>query len=124
MNQDGQGDEKFQGPITRARAKRIKENDDDQVAHELMIAIEETMREHLKFKNGGREDDRNHPKLLMGFPGAICTKRSFTPHKKARIGISHIEGMKNSAHGLSPRDTVNFLIEGILLERETRALCL
>ncbi|KAI5663996.1 hypothetical protein M9H77_23319 [Catharanthus roseus] len=60
----GVENEKLQGPITRARADRIKKND-DQVAHGLMIAIEETMKEGLKFKNGGLEDDGNHPKLLM-----------------------------------------------------------
>ncbi|KAI5650406.1 hypothetical protein M9H77_36411 [Catharanthus roseus] len=64
MNEDGQLDEKIQGPIVRPGAKKIKEND-DHVAHGLMIAIEGTMNKGLKFKNGGLKDDRNHPKLLM-----------------------------------------------------------
>ncbi|KAI5664096.1 hypothetical protein M9H77_23419 [Catharanthus roseus] len=62
MNQDGQGHEMLQGPTTRAR--RIK-GKDDQIAHGLMIAIEETMKKVLKFKNKGLEDDENPPKLLM-----------------------------------------------------------
>lgn len=52
MNRDGQGDEKLQGPIKRARERRINEKD-DKVAHGLMITIEETMKEGLKFKNEG-----------------------------------------------------------------------
>ncbi|KAI5652279.1 hypothetical protein M9H77_29466 [Catharanthus roseus] len=62
MNQDGQGDEKLQGSM--ARARKIKEND-YKVAHGLMIAIEETMKDGLKFKNEVLEDDENPPKLLM-----------------------------------------------------------
>ncbi|KAI5666853.1 hypothetical protein M9H77_16706 [Catharanthus roseus] len=63
MNQDGQGDEKFQ-ELMRARERRIKEKD-DQIAHGLMIKIEETMKEGLKFKNEGLEDYGNLHKLLM-----------------------------------------------------------
>ncbi|KAI5676010.1 hypothetical protein M9H77_06960 [Catharanthus roseus] len=73
MNQDGQGDEKLQGPITRARAKRIKEND-DQIAHGFMIAIEETMKEGLKIKNGGLEDDGI---FLTSIDGRPCTYRPY-----------------------------------------------
>ncbi|KAI5663949.1 hypothetical protein M9H77_23272 [Catharanthus roseus] len=64
MNQDSQKDEKPQGPIIRVRARRIK-GKDDQIAQGLMTAIEETMKEGLKFKNKGLEDDGNPPKLLI-----------------------------------------------------------
>ncbi|KAI5666864.1 hypothetical protein M9H77_16717 [Catharanthus roseus] len=63
MNQDGQGDEKFQ-ELMRARERRIKEKD-DQITQGLMIKIEETMKEGLQFKNEGLEDDGNPHKLLM-----------------------------------------------------------
>ncbi|KAI5667681.1 hypothetical protein M9H77_17534 [Catharanthus roseus] len=53
MNKDGQGDEKLQQPITRARVRGIREKD-DQIAHRLMIAIEENMKE-----------DGNPSKLFM-----------------------------------------------------------
>ncbi|KAI5676951.1 hypothetical protein M9H77_07901 [Catharanthus roseus] len=57
-------DEKLQGPITRARARRIKEKD-DQIAHGFMIAIKEPMKEGLRFKNKSLEDDGNPPKFLI-----------------------------------------------------------
>ncbi|KAI5652881.1 hypothetical protein M9H77_30068 [Catharanthus roseus] len=60
----GDAHEEIQGPITRARARRIKEKD-DKVAYRFMIAIEETMKEGLKFKNEGMEHDGNPPKLFM-----------------------------------------------------------
>ncbi|KAI5663820.1 hypothetical protein M9H77_23143 [Catharanthus roseus] len=57
-------DGKLQAPITRARARRIKEKH-DQIAQGLIMAIEETMKEGLKLKNEGLEDDGNLPKFLM-----------------------------------------------------------
>ncbi|KAI5666899.1 hypothetical protein M9H77_16752 [Catharanthus roseus] len=63
MNQDGQGDEKFQ-ELMRARERRIKEKD-DQITHGLMIKIDEPMKDGLQFKNEGLEDDGNPHKLLI-----------------------------------------------------------
>ncbi|KAI5672131.1 hypothetical protein M9H77_12495 [Catharanthus roseus] len=64
MKQDDQGDEELQGLITRGRARRIKENN-DKVAHGLMISIEETMKEGVKFKNESLKCDGNPHKLLI-----------------------------------------------------------
>ncbi|KAI5658100.1 hypothetical protein M9H77_26893 [Catharanthus roseus] len=85
---NGQGDEKLQGPITKARTRRIKEKD-DQVAHRLMIAIEETMKEGLKFKNEGLKDYGNLPKLLMGL---LEDREYSSPIKGKRSLGSLIEG--------------------------------
>ncbi|KAI5653730.1 hypothetical protein M9H77_30917 [Catharanthus roseus] len=61
MKQDGQGDEKLQIPIKRARARRTK-GKDDKIAQGLMMAIEETIKKGLNFNNEGLEDDGNPPK--------------------------------------------------------------
>ncbi|KAI5663841.1 hypothetical protein M9H77_23164 [Catharanthus roseus] len=50
--------------LSNLRHRRITENY-DKVAHGLMIAIKETMKEGIKFKNECLEDDRNLPKLFM-----------------------------------------------------------
>ncbi|KAI5650305.1 hypothetical protein M9H77_36310 [Catharanthus roseus] len=92
MNQDGLEDEKLQGPITRARAKRIKEKD-DKVAHGLMIAIEENMKEGLKFKNEGLEGG-NPPKLLIVQCLNLEQPEAFWKRKKSRRGKT-----KNLARG-------------------------
>ncbi|KAI5672875.1 hypothetical protein M9H77_13239 [Catharanthus roseus] len=114
INRDGQGNEELQGPTTRERARRIKEND-DKVAHGLMIAIEETMKKGQKFKNKGLKDDGKiflisfYPKwhwgaedLLqaLGYP----TVSSFTmssdghlptlPHHKVTSDATRINVMK------------------------------
>ncbi|KAI5664000.1 hypothetical protein M9H77_23323 [Catharanthus roseus] len=64
MNKDGHRDEKLQVPITSVRTRIIK-GKDDQIDQGLMIAIEETIKEGLKFKNEGLEDDGNPHRLLM-----------------------------------------------------------
>ncbi|KAI5676935.1 hypothetical protein M9H77_07885 [Catharanthus roseus] len=80
------GDEKLQGPITRARARarRTKEKD-DQIAHGFMMAIKEPMKEGLIVTNGTywkREKSR----------------RGFIMSTNAQLQTPHNEGTTESPH--------------------------
>lgn len=56
--------ELFKGPVTRARARKMKEHDDG-VNNELLALVKEAIEEGLKFKMESLEDGCKPPKLPM-----------------------------------------------------------
>ncbi|KAI5664507.1 hypothetical protein M9H77_23830 [Catharanthus roseus] len=64
MNRDVQANEYIHVPITRARAKKMKAYDYS-LAKGMVAFNEETLKNELKSKNEGFEDEGKPPKLLM-----------------------------------------------------------